>query len=52
MSNNVTATAPQPSADLPNPASAPQPLAGLRVVGFHNMVMGPTCVLGLASPRT
>ena len=48
MSNNVTATAPQPSADLPNPASAPQPLAGLRVVEFTHMVMGPTCGMVLA----
>ncbi len=29
-------------------ASAPQPLAGLRVVEFTHMVMGPTCGMVLA----
>ena len=28
--------------------SAPQPLAGLRVVEFTHMVMGPTCGMVLA----
>ncbi len=31
-----------------NPPSAPQPLAGLRVVEFTHMVMGPTCGMLLA----
>jgi len=31
-----------------NPSSAPQPLAGLRVVEFTHMVMGPTCGMLLA----
>ncbi len=33
---------------LPLPAAAPQPLAGLRVVEFTHMVMGPTCGMVLA----
>ena len=32
----------------PQPPSAPQPLAGLRVVEFTHMVMGPTCGMLLA----
>ena len=32
----------------PTPPSAPQPLAGLRVVEFTHMVMGPTCGMVLA----
>ena len=31
-----------------SPASAPQPLAGMRVVEFTHMVMGPTCGMVLA----
>ena len=38
----------QPLAGLPHQASAPQPLAGLRVVEFTHMVMGPTCGMVLA----
>jgi len=39
-----------PAADQPTPppGPAPQPLAGLRVVEFTHMVMGPTCGLVLA----
>jgi crotonobetainyl-CoA:carnitine CoA-transferase CaiB-like acyl-CoA transferase len=36
----------QPPAGLPT--QAPQPLAGLRVVEFTHMVMGPTCAMVLA----
>ena len=32
----------------PSPTQAPQPLAGLRVVEFTHMVMGPTCGMLLA----
>jgi crotonobetainyl-CoA:carnitine CoA-transferase CaiB-like acyl-CoA transferase len=32
----------------PRPASAPQPLAGLRAIEFTHMVMGPTCGMVLA----
>ena len=39
---------PQPLAGLPHQKSAPQPLAGLRVVEFTHMVMGPTCGMVLA----
>ena len=35
----------QATVDLPSP---PQPLAGLRVVEFTHMVMGPTCGMVLA----
>ncbi|MBL8342093.1 MAG: CoA transferase [Rubrivivax sp.] len=42
------ATAPQPPAGRPQDASAPQPLAGLRVIEFTHMVMGPTCGMVLA----
>ena len=41
-------SAPQALAGLPNQKSAPQPLAGLRVVEFTHMVMGPTCGMVLA----
>ena len=34
--------------NLPETASPPQPLAGLRVVEFTHMVMGPTCGMMLA----
>jgi crotonobetainyl-CoA:carnitine CoA-transferase CaiB-like acyl-CoA transferase len=34
--------------DAPAPSAAPQPLAGLRVVEFTHMVMGPTCGMVLA----
>ena len=34
--------------DNDNPTSVPQPLAGLRVVEFTHMVMGPTCGMILA----
>ena len=39
-----------PSAEsvMPTATSAPQPLAGLRVVEFTHMVMGPTCGMVLA----
>jgi len=40
---NVPASQP-----APGQASAPQPLAGLRVVEFTHMVMGPTCGMVLA----
>ena len=40
--------APQPLKGLPPQVSAPQPLAGLRVVEFTHMVMGPTCGMVLA----
>ena len=40
--------APQPLAGPPSQVSAPQPLAGLRVVEFTHMVMGPTCGMVLA----
>ena len=30
------------------PRAAPQPLAGLKVVEFSHMVMGPTCGMVLA----
>jgi crotonobetainyl-CoA:carnitine CoA-transferase CaiB-like acyl-CoA transferase len=40
--------APQPLKGLPRQVSAPQPLAGLRVVEFTHMVMGPTCGMVLA----
>ena len=39
---------PQPLAGLPPAGCAPQPLAGLRVVEFTHMVMGPTCGMVLA----
>jgi crotonobetainyl-CoA:carnitine CoA-transferase CaiB-like acyl-CoA transferase len=39
-------TAPQPLKGLPT--RAPQPLAGLRVIEFTHMVMGPTCGMVLA----
>ncbi|MEQ1806031.1 MAG: CaiB/BaiF CoA-transferase family protein [Burkholderiaceae bacterium] len=39
---------PQPLAGPPSHKSAPQPLAGLRVVEFTHMVMGPTCGMVLA----
>ena len=35
-------------ATSPDPASHPLPLAGLRVVEFTHMVMGPTCGMVLA----
>jgi len=41
-------TTPQPLNGLPHQSSAPQPLAGLRVVEFTHMVMGPTCGMVLA----
>ena len=34
--------------DRPDRPSTPQPLAGLRVVEFTHMVMGPTCGMVLA----
>nr|MCU0965783.1 CoA transferase [Burkholderiaceae bacterium] len=40
--------APQALSGLPQQVSAPQPLAGLRVVEFTHMVMGPTCGMVLA----
>ncbi|MBL8348277.1 MAG: CoA transferase [Rubrivivax sp.] len=40
--------APQPLAGLPHQESAVQPLAGLRVIEFTHMVMGPTCGMVLA----
>jgi crotonobetainyl-CoA:carnitine CoA-transferase CaiB-like acyl-CoA transferase len=50
--HNVNPTPPNarpPSAPgLPAPASAPLPLAGLRVIEFTHMVMGPTCGMVLA----
>ena len=48
MSNPSLDKPPQPRAGLPSQASAPQPLAGLRVVEFTHMVMGPTCGMVLA----
>ncbi len=39
---------PQSRPGLPEPSPAPQPLAGLRVVEFTHMVMGPTCGMVLA----
>ena len=50
------ATRPQPpppmetaaTSDFPQPPRPPQPLAGLRVVEFTHMVMGPTCGMVLA----
>ncbi len=45
---NDAAHAPTPAAGPPNQTSAPQPLAGLRVVEFTHMVMGPTCGMVLA----
>ncbi len=42
------ADTPAPLESLPHPASAPQPLSGLRVVEFTHMVMGPTCGMILA----
>ena len=36
------------ASDNTAPAAAPQPLAGLRVVEFTHMVMGPTCGMVLA----
>ena len=36
------------SAGLGTPSAVPQPLAGLRVVEFTHMVMGPTCGMVLA----
>ena len=47
----TTAPAPEPApepAPAPWAARAPQPLAGLRVVEFTHMVMGPTCGMLLA----
>jgi crotonobetainyl-CoA:carnitine CoA-transferase CaiB-like acyl-CoA transferase len=47
----TTAPAPEPApepAPAPGAARAPQPLAGLRVVEFTHMVMGPTCGMLLA----
>ena len=41
----------QPLAGLPSPVSKAQPLAGLRVVEFTHMVMGPTCGMVLADMR-
>jgi crotonobetainyl-CoA:carnitine CoA-transferase CaiB-like acyl-CoA transferase len=43
-----SANTPQPLKGLPRQSSAPQPLAGLRVVEFTHMVMGPTCGMVLA----
>jgi crotonobetainyl-CoA:carnitine CoA-transferase CaiB-like acyl-CoA transferase len=40
--------APRPLSGLPQQVAAPQPLAGLRVVEFTHMVMGPTCGMVLA----
>ncbi|MBI5721483.1 MAG: CoA transferase [Burkholderiales bacterium] len=42
------AATPQPLAGLPQQEGAAQPLAGLRVVEFTHMVMGPTCGMVLA----
>ena len=39
---------PSPDPAQPPAPSAPQPLAGVRVVEFTHMVMGPTCGLVLA----
>jgi crotonobetainyl-CoA:carnitine CoA-transferase CaiB-like acyl-CoA transferase len=41
-------TQPLPRTGLPSQVSAPLPLAGLRVVEFTHMVMGPTCGMVLA----
>ncbi len=43
-----SAPPPQPLAGLPSDESAPQPLAGVRVIEFTHMVMGPTCGMVLA----
>jgi crotonobetainyl-CoA:carnitine CoA-transferase CaiB-like acyl-CoA transferase len=50
MTDDATSdtTAPQHPAGAPSRAGAPQPLAGLRVVEFTHMVMGPACGLVLA----
>ena len=41
-------TSAAPTAAQPQPPQPPQPLAGLRVVEFTHMVMGPTCGMVLA----
>ena len=46
QSNKTKADLPTP--DSPSPPTATQPLAGLRVVEFTHMVMGPTCGMVLA----
>ncbi|WP_087744621.1 MULTISPECIES: CaiB/BaiF CoA transferase family protein [unclassified Acidovorax] len=47
MTSAPASFAPDSSA-TPDPASRPLPLAGLRVVEFTHMVMGPTCGMVLA----
>ena len=44
----MSPTTPSPQAHPQAQASAAQPLAGLRVVEFTHMVMGPTCGMVLA----
>ncbi len=44
----MSPTTPSPQAHPQAQAGAPQPLAGLRVVEFTHMVMGPTCGMVLA----
>jgi crotonobetainyl-CoA:carnitine CoA-transferase CaiB-like acyl-CoA transferase len=46
-SPHASADAPRPSAGTPD-ADAPLPLAGIRVLEFTHMVMGPTCGMILA----
>ncbi|NTV87531.1 MAG: CoA transferase, partial [Burkholderiaceae bacterium] len=50
MNANASSSAAPGSAGagLPNPTGAALPLAGLRVVEFTHMVMGPTCGMVLA----
>ena len=45
-SNKKKADSPAPESS--SPLAAPQPLAGLRVVEFTHMVMGPACGMVLA----
>jgi crotonobetainyl-CoA:carnitine CoA-transferase CaiB-like acyl-CoA transferase len=47
MTRAADTPAPRPASGTPH-RSAPQPLAGLRVVEFTHMVMGPTCGMVLA----
>ena len=47
MSHGPTPTSPSPQSPVTSP-SKPLPLAGLRVVEFTHMVMGPTCGMVLA----
>jgi crotonobetainyl-CoA:carnitine CoA-transferase CaiB-like acyl-CoA transferase len=48
MDSNQASNTPHPLAPSPPPQGATLPLAGLRVVEFTHMVMGPTCGMVLA----